>query len=275
MQVGGADSTQLAGRPCPPKTHVAMEGPVPRSRRRPRRKRKGEPEQTEASSEAGPPSKRSAAHLEVISGSEDLSQSLERAEPKEHLQNQSEETEPQEDLQDSKVSPGSRDKKKTTPSSSKKSGPPTEQRAKKATPSSSKKRAKIFARPSRRSIKLKAKKLMNSRETNTGSKRRQLERVLQTISPHSFVRSRVNDIKNAPWIGKEEFGAVYTWLYSNKTELMSKGVARVAAWNTRGKVPVGIDITAHLCEAFLMEIKHNAGNSYQAVSFGFSVAITR
>lgn len=99
--------------------------------------------------------------------------------------------------------------------------------------------------------------------------------IIKTISPHSFVRSKVNDIKDCPWLNKEEFAAVYTWLYSNKTELMSKGVGRVAAWSTRGRVPVGIDITAHLCEAFLMAMKYNAGDSYQAVSFGFSVAITR
>ena len=98
---------------------------------------------------------------------------------------------------------------------------------------------------------------------------------LQGLSPHSFVRSRANDIPSPPWVSGEEFTAVYTWLYSYKTELMSKGVARVAAWSTRCKLPVGIDLTAHLCEAILMEMKYNAGNSYQALSFGYSVAITR
>jgi DNA-binding transcriptional regulator YiaG len=107
------------------------------------------------------------------------------------------------------------------------------------------------------------------------SKKRRQKSKLETIAPHSFVRSRVNDIRDSPWLSKDEFAAVYTWLYSNRTELMSKGVARVAAWSTRGTMPVGIDITAHLCEAFLMEMKYNAGNSYRAVSFGFSVAITR
>ena len=107
------------------------------------------------------------------------------------------------------------------------------------------------------------------------SKKKRRASKLETIAPHSFVRSRLNDIRDSPWLSKEEFAAVYTWLYSNRTELMSKGVARVAAWSTRGQLPVGIDITAHLCEAFLMEMKYNAGNSYRAVSFGFSVAITR
>ena len=102
-----------------------------------------------------------------------------------------------------------------------------------------------------------------------------LRKRLGTLSPHSFVQSKANDIRNSPWLSKEEFAVLYMWLYSNKTELMSKGVARVAALSTRGNLPIGIDITAHLCEAFLMEMKYNAGNYYQAVSFGFSVAITR
>lgn len=94
-------------------------------------------------------------------------------------------------------------------------------------------------------------------------------------SPHSFVRSRANHYKTPPWLSSDEFTAVYSWLYSNKTELMRKGVARVAAWSARCKLPIGIDITAHLCEAFLMEMKYNAGNSYQTLSFGYSIAITR
>lgn len=104
---------------------------------------------------------------------------------------------------------------------------------------------------------------------------KQREQQLRTVSPHSFVRSKANNFIYPPWFSEKEFMAVYGWLYSNKNELMSKGVARVAAWNSRSKVPIGIDLTAHLCEAFLMELKYNAGNSYQALSFGYSVAITR
>ena len=166
-----------------------------------------------------------------------------------------------------------RGRKKATPSGSKKpAGPPTEQKAKKATPSS-KERPRTRSKTHRSPVK--AKKATYSPRLEARMKRWRKQRVLETVSPHSFVRSRANDIRDSPWLSKEEFAAVYTWLYSNKTELMSKGVARVAAWSTRGKLPVGIDITAHLCEAFLMEMKHSAGNSYQAVSFGFSVAITR
>lgn len=95
------------------------------------------------------------------------------------------------------------------------------------------------------------------------------------VSPRKFITSIVNEVKIPPWMSKEEFMSVYSWLYSNKTELMQKGVARVAAWSTRCHLPIGINVTAHLCEAFLMEMNHNAGNSYQALSFGYSVAITR
>ena len=105
--------------------------------------------------------------------------------------------------------------------------------------------------------------------------KRQLKHLLGRATPHKFITSSVNEVKCPPWMSEEEFTTVYSWLYSNKTELMQKGVARVAAWSTRCNLPVGITITAHLCEAFLMEMEHNAGNSCQAMSFGYSVAITR
>ena len=110
---------------------------------------------------------------------------------------------------------------------------------------------------------------------SSSRRQRQRQEMLKSVNPHSFVMAKVNVIKNPPWTSSEEFMGVYGWLYSNKTELMSKGVARVAAWSARGKIPIGVDITTHLCEAFLMELKYNAGNSYQALSFGYSVAITR
>ena len=99
--------------------------------------------------------------------------------------------------------------------------------------------------------------------------------IVSSLTPLSFVGSKANDITICPWISGEAFAAVYTWLYSSKTEAISKGVARVAAWGTRDQLPVGIEITACLCEALLMEVKHNASNSYQVMSFGYSIAITR
>ena len=98
---------------------------------------------------------------------------------------------------------------------------------------------------------------------------------LKEVTPHSFVVSKVNNVSSSPWISAEEFLAVYNWLYSSKTESIRKGVARVAAWNTRGTVPIGIEVTACLCEAVLMESKHNAGNCFQTISFGYSMAIAR
>ena len=154
----------------------------------------------------------------------------------------------------------------------------TEQNAEKATPSSDKRRvtrSMTRGNPKTPLTELDGTQSSPERPKKRLSKKQRRNSKLETIAPHSFVRSRANDVRDSPWLSKEEFAAVYTWLYSNRTELMSKGVARVAAWSTRGQLPVGIDITAHLCEAFLMEMKYNAGNSYRAVSFGFSVAITR
>ena len=197
-----------------------------------------------------------------------------------HPQQQPKETEPQ---ADPKESPNPRLSRKdtstpgpsATPSGSKELVPPTEIGAKMTTPVSSKgtpATALSKVPPKTRVYKQHPMKSLWKEARMSAGERHQ---ILETVSPHNFVRSKANDIRDAPWLNKDGFAAVYTWLYSNKAELISKGVARVAAWSTRGKLPVGIDITAHLCEAFLMEMKYNVGNSYQAVSFGFSVAITR
>lgn len=105
--------------------------------------------------------------------------------------------------------------------------------------------------------------------------KRQLKHFLSGVSPQKFMTSSVNEVEISPWMSEEEFKSVYSWLYSNKPELMQKGIARVASWSMRCHLPVGISITVHLCEAFLMEMNHNAGSTYQALSFGYSVAITR
>lgn len=78
---------------------------------------------------------------------------------------------------------------------------------------------------------------------------------------------------HCPWMSREEWEAVYNWLYSSKVELMRKGVGRVAAWKARSHIPVAVEMTADLIECKLIE--KEGKNMFQSLKLTLSMAITR
>jgi ribosomal biogenesis protein LAS1 len=51
-----------------------------------------------------------------------------------------------------------------------------------------------------------------------------------------------------PWVEWEEWSDVRRWLFSERADEAYRGINRVEAWRIRGKIPLGIDITASLVE---------------------------
>lgn len=82
-----------------------------------------------------------------------------------------------------------------------------------------------------------------------------------------------NGEKQEPWIYKEEWEQVYSWLYSSNPKQVKRGVGRVAAWRARGETPMMVELTADLCECRVQERKR--GEHCQAPALQYSMAITR
>ena len=76
-----------------------------------------------------------------------------------------------------------------------------------------------------------------------------------------------------PWISREEWEVVYSWLSSKHGELMKKGVGRVAAWKARGRIPMAVEMTADLIECNLMDKEERS--MFQSLNLTYSMAITR
>eukprot|EP00887_Chlorella_sp_A99_P003157 scaffold9.g3157.t1 len=55
--------------------------------------------------------------------------------------------------------------------------------------------------------------------------------------------------RSVPWSSWEEWRAVGQWLLSVQPDDVQRGLERVAAWRVRGRVPLGVDITACLVAA--------------------------
>ena len=79
----------------------------------------------------------------------------------------------------------------------------------------------------------------------------------------------------SPWTCREEWELVYTWLYSSRPQLIRKGVNRVAAWKSRGGVPMMVEMTANLCECRVQEKMEGGGVHFQALILQYSIAVTR
>ena len=79
-----------------------------------------------------------------------------------------------------------------------------------------------------------------------------------------------------PWLCKEEWEAVYNWLYSSDTGQLKHGVGRVRAWGARGDVPMMVELTADLCECRLKEREKSMGVcDFQSILLHYSMVITR
>ena len=55
-----------------------------------------------------------------------------------------------------------------------------------------------------------------------------------------------------PWLCREEWELVFSWLYSPGRQLPRLGLGRVAAWRARTEeLPLGVDLTSDLLECRL------------------------
>ena len=77
-----------------------------------------------------------------------------------------------------------------------------------------------------------------------------------------------------PWTCREEWEAVYLWMFSKDPALVYKAIGRVAAWKARASVPIAVELTSDLMECHLWEQEHH-GATEQAHSLMCSMAITR
>lgn len=90
-----------------------------------------------------------------------------------------------------------------------------------------------------------------------------------------------------PWTGWEEWNQVREWLYAQgDPEECRRGLRRVEAWRSRGRVPVSVDATAALAEARLADRERRArsasatvpaiaGPSDTSVRLVYAMALTR
>lgn len=78
-----------------------------------------------------------------------------------------------------------------------------------------------------------------------------------------------------PWLCREEWEEVYSWLYSSDPVLVRKGVGRVAAWKAREEqVPMVVEATADLCECRLWD-REKDNSMFQVLNLQYAMAITR
>jgi hypothetical protein len=56
-----------------------------------------------------------------------------------------------------------------------------------------------------------------------------------------------------PWSGSKEWDNVFEMLYSSESNLRRKGLARVAAWKTRGVIPALLEVTVDLISCSVHE----------------------
>lgn len=77
-----------------------------------------------------------------------------------------------------------------------------------------------------------------------------------------------------PWVCREEWEEVYSWLYSSDPALVWKGVGRVSAWKAREQVPMMVELTASLCECRVCD-REKDRSTFQVLALQYSMAITR
>jgi hypothetical protein len=75
--------------------------------------------------------------------------------------------------------------------------------------------------------------------------------------------------RSVPWTSWEEWQEVYHWLYSLDSDEQLLGIKRVAAWKTRGKLPISIECTSTLIEIKRKD-KSEAELFQQSTMGGFS-----
>ncbi|KAI7884058.1 Las1-domain-containing protein [Lichtheimia hyalospora FSU 10163] len=81
-------------------------------------------------------------------------------------------------------------------------------------------------------------------------------------------------VRIVPWTSFEEFETVQKWLYSQTPEEAQWGVDRVAAWISRGCVPVAVECTATLIQLRLRDRGHTI-LSQRELRHLYSIALIR
>ncbi|KAJ1636785.1 Las1-like protein, partial [Pavlovales sp. CCMP2436] len=86
-----------------------------------------------------------------------------------------------------------------------------------------------------------------------------------------------------PWTGWDEWNQVREWLYGD-ADACRRGLRRVEAWRSRGRVPVSVDATAAFVEARIADAERRARPASEAVLPGpsdtsvrlvYAMALTR
>ena len=78
------------------------------------------------------------------------------------------------------------------------------------------------------------------------------------------------------WAGWAEWDEAYAWLFAmDDAAARARGVARVATWRSRGRLPLAVEATASLVEAGLAESAEGGVVSEHALQLQLAMVITR
>ena len=78
------------------------------------------------------------------------------------------------------------------------------------------------------------------------------------------------------WAGWAEWDETYAWLFAmDDAAARARGVARVATWRSRGRLPLAVEATASLVEAGLAESAEGGVVSEHALQLQLAMVITR
>ncbi len=87
-------------------------------------------------------------------------------------------------------------------------------------------------------------------------------------------------LRATAWAGWAEWEEAYSWLFAiDDAAARRRGVARVAAWRARARLPLAVDATASLVEVGLLEVDEAErgpdGSSERAIALSYAMALTR
>ena len=78
------------------------------------------------------------------------------------------------------------------------------------------------------------------------------------------------------WAGWTEWDEAYSWLFAmDDAAARARGVARVATWRSRGRLPLAVEATASLVEAGLGHSHDGGVVSEHALQLQLAMVITR
>ena len=78
------------------------------------------------------------------------------------------------------------------------------------------------------------------------------------------------------WAGWTEWDEAYSWLFAmDDAAARARGVARVATWRSRGRLPLAVEATASLVEAGLAHSPDGGVVSEHALQLQLAMVITR